>query len=83
VIEEFEKGLRSDVQLNENTQGGKVSFTAEVQVETQTTSTKRQKIDRWISPSSAGYVAVTDDNIICVINNSVITNIQSSSSVSR
>ena len=54
MIEEFEKGFRSDVQLNENTQGGKVSFTAEVQAEAET-STKRQKIDRWITPSSAGY----------------------------
>lgn len=67
MIEEFEKGFQSGVQLNENTQGGTLSFTAEVQVEPEATSTKRQKIERWITPSSAGYITASSIKL-CVIN---------------
>lgn len=56
IIEEFEKGIQSEVKVQATTQGGQTSFTAEVEqmhVQAQTPA-KRMKPDRWVTPNSSG-----------------------------
>ena len=59
VIEEFEKGFRPDVTIQEIAQGGQLSYTADVQmIQNQKegeSPTKRQRTERWIMPNSSGY----------------------------
>lgn len=61
VIEEFDKGFRSDVKIQEIAQGGQLSFTAEVQMNQieGESPTKRQRTERWIMPNSSGYNIIT------------------------
>ena len=68
MVDEFEKGCQPDVHLKENTQGGQVSYTAEVQqlLMQAESGTKRKKIERWISPSSSGYSLCMQENCIDV-----------------
>lgn len=55
VISEYEKGIATEINVQESSRGGQTSVTAVVDRKEDTPPSKKSKTERWITPSSSGY----------------------------